>query len=765
MPFRRFLWLALSLIVGGGELAAQQSASGAGVSGSLEKGLSSIEFDLKTLEEEAAGAEGRYLSPFIVSREYSESPAKKLEKADFYFQRKDYVSAGSLYYSIASGRKEKDVIWEEAQFKLAETLFLSNNYLSASRYYEALLAEKPYSRFQVDALKRLIAAAYHLGEYAKAKTYYNGFLNIGYDVSRDQDLLYFLGKSLFFDAQYKDADKVLSAVQKESAYYLQSLYFRGVIALQENALDRAYPFFATVSETPAGSYFKYEQIRDLAVLALGRLLFQKGDLEAAADHYLKIEHRSHLFPEAYLELCWIYIKREQWEKALEALRLVRYIAPGSFVAPQAEILEGNILIKLRRYGEAMLLFNRIVKEYGDIRDQLNSLKGKANPWEDAEGSVESRFSLYAPFVRSLLKDNKKFSQAMRLQDELKQIEVELEQVAKLESKLTSIVGNKNVASIFPPLKEGTEKTIVLKSRVVALRAALLKTYADAALKGLASQDRARWDELEKERKVLEKKVSDLMPQAGASLEEAASHYAASLLAFEEELHRALVRTRTLGEQIEALQMYCMRAAASPDDRVVKKIETEKQQIASLRERILKLKQETEDEKNRLLLGGDIFSRITIARDAYERTLREQEQLLARSTSLPATEKKRVEDLFSRLDKLAGTVDRLSERLNEVVGGLVQNIKEAFDAEKIKIEEYKSQLLSLKREANETASLTIVSNLSRVNKTFDDLLLQADLGIIDVAWERKEEATQNLNRLRTRMAQEIQELYLNLENLE
>jgi len=163
MPFRRFLWLALSLIVGGGELAAQQSASGAGVSGSLEKGLSSIEFDLKTLEEEAAGAEGRYLSPFIVSREYSESPAKKLEKADFYFQRKDYVSAGSLYYSIASGRKEKDVIWEEAQFKLAETLFLSNNYLSASRYYEALLAEKPYSRFQVDALKRLIAAAYHLG--------------------------------------------------------------------------------------------------------------------------------------------------------------------------------------------------------------------------------------------------------------------------------------------------------------------------------------------------------------------------------------------------------------------------------------------------------------------------------------------------------------------------------------------------------------------------------------------------------------------------
>ncbi len=761
----RFLCLALLLVAEGKELAAQQKVSDAGGAGALEKNLSSIEFDLKTLEEEVAGAEGRYLAPFTVSREYSESPAKKLEKADFYFERKDYISAGSLYYSIASGRKEKDVIWEEALFKLAETLFLSNNYLSASRYYETLLAEKPYSRFQVDALKRLIAAAYHLGEYAKAKTYYNDFLNIGYDISRDQDLLYFLGKSLFFDAQYKDADAVLSAVQKESAYYLQSLYFRGVIALQGNDIERAIPFFATVSETPAGPYLKYEQIRDLAILAMGRLLFGKGDLETATDYYLKIDHRSHLFAEAYLELCWIYIKREQWEKALDALRLVRYIAPGSFVAPQAEILEGNILIKLRRYGEAMLLFNRIVKEYGDVRDQLNSLKGKTSLWEDADGSVESRFSLYAPLVRSLLKDNKKFSQAMRLQDELKQIEVDLEQVAKLESKLAIIVGNKNVAAIFPPLKEGTEKTIILKSKVAALRAALLKVYADAVLKGLAPQDRARWDDLEKERKPLEKKVSDLTPQAGASFEETVSHYTASLLAFEEEIHRALVRTKTVGDQIESLHMYYMRATTSPDNRIVKKIETEKQQVVSLRERILQFKQETEDEKNRILLGGDIFSRMMIARDAYERVLREQEQILARSTSLPATEKKRVEDLFARLDNLAGIVARFSDRLNEVVGGLVQNIKEAFEAEKIKIEEYKSQLLSLKREVNETVSLTVVSNLSRVNKTFDDLLLQADLGIIDVAWERKEEATQNLNRLRTRMAQEIQELYLNLENLE
>ncbi len=731
----------------------------------FEKDLFAIEGELQTLEEETSGVEGRYLAPFTVSREYHESPAKKMEKADFYFQRKDYVSAGSLYYSIVSSRKEKDVIWEEAQFKLAETLFLSNNYISASRYYDLLLAEKPYSRFQVDALKRLIAAAYHLGEHAKAKSYYKNFLDIGYDISRDQDLLYFLGKSLFFDAQYKDAEKVFSAVKKGSTYYLQALYFQGVIALQGKDLDRALSFFSQVTDAPAGTYFKYEQIRDLAVLAVGRLLFEKGDLVAATDYYLRVDHRSHLFAEAYLELCWIYIKREQWEKALEALRLVRYIAPGSFVAPQAEILEGNILIKLRRYGEAMLLFNRVVKEYGNIREQLNALKGKGTTlWEDTRTSAESHFSLYAPLVRSLLRDNKKFSQAMRLQDDLRQIETELDQVTKLERKLGSVIENKNAAAVFPPLRKGTEVAVSLRNRLTSLREALVKACAGEASKVFSPRDRAKWEKLEEERKSLEKNLREVIPQSGNTIGETFSRYAVSVLAFEEEIHRALLRTKAFDDQLSALHVSYMRTVTSLDDRTVKKIENEQRQVALLREQLLRLQEETEDEKNRLLLGGDMYSRIIIARDAYERVLVEQESLLSRLA--PSVMRQgRVESLFARLNTLAGTLDRFSDKLNEVVGGLIQNIKDSFESEKIKVEEYKSQLLSLKREVGETASLAMFANLSRLNKTFDDLLLQADLGIIDVAWERKEEATQNLNRLRMRMAQEIQDLNLNLENLE
>ncbi len=735
--------------------------------------IAAIERELTSIEEDFSGAEGRYLSPLTMNRDYTESPAKKIEKADFYFQRKDYISSGGIYYSLFNTRKEKDFIWEEALFKLAESLFLNNNYISAARYYEMLLTDKPYSRYQIDALKRLISSAYHLGEYSKAKTYYSEFMSIGYDISRDQELIYFLGKSLFFDKQYEEARDIFKTVKKESTYYPQSLYFLGVINIQLGDIDKALPFFKAVVELPAGTtYFKYEAVRDLSVIALGRLLFEKGDFTGATDYYLKLDRASDLFAEAYFELCWAYIKREQYEKALDALRLIKYIAPGSIVQPQSELLEGNLLIRLRKYGDAMVLFNKVVKEYADIRDQLRTLNKSGQSFLDdanASGtSGETQLSVYAPLVRSLLKDNKKYTHAMRLQDDLKTIEAELEQVAKLEGKLVTIIGNKNAAAIFPPLKQGTEMALSFQNRLIRLRDDVLKIRAEQGLGGLSPKDREQYGALEKEKGTLQKTMEGLMPQSTQELEEKVSQYAEQILTLEEELHRTSIQMRTLYDQLDSIGAYYLRTTSQTgavDQRILDKLEQEKKRTLELIEKVVQFKKETEEEKNKLLLGGDILSKMIIVRDSYGKIIAEQERLMSGSATASTADKGRLDGLRDRIGTTARQVEGFNDKLSEVIGGIIQNIRDSFESEKMKVEEYKSQLLALKRETAETASMAMYTNISKVNRTFDDLVLQADLGIIDVAWEKKEEATQNLNKLRTRMAEEIQELYLNLENLE
>ena len=82
---------------------------------------------IKILSEEA---QARFLSPLIINADYSESASLKMDKARFYFDRKDYISSGSIYYSIVMSDQENSETREEALFYLAESLYNNRNYIS-----------------------------------------------------------------------------------------------------------------------------------------------------------------------------------------------------------------------------------------------------------------------------------------------------------------------------------------------------------------------------------------------------------------------------------------------------------------------------------------------------------------------------------------------------------------------------------------------------------------------------------------------------------
>ncbi|HPG48077.1 MAG TPA: hypothetical protein PLI81_03285, partial [Petrotogaceae bacterium] len=164
---------------------------------SIDQKLDSIAKELEEIESECAGAKAKYLNPLMLNRDYKEPVLNKMKKAEFYFDKEDYISSGSIYYSIVISQESKDQIWEDAVYKLAESLFRNRNYISSARYFEMLVTDVKNSKYKIESLKRLISASYHLGDYSVAKKYYTEFVEIGYDMSKDQDLIYFLAKSLF----------------------------------------------------------------------------------------------------------------------------------------------------------------------------------------------------------------------------------------------------------------------------------------------------------------------------------------------------------------------------------------------------------------------------------------------------------------------------------------------------------------------------------------------------------------------------------------
>ena len=731
----------------------------------IESSISQLSKNLNEVEDQYSSAQAKYLSPLVLNSEYETPVEKKIMKAEFYFNKKDYISSGSLYYSIVMSRMEKDSIWEESLFKLAESLYMNRNYISAKRYFEMLITTIPESKHRIECLKRLISSSYHLGEYSSAKKYYSRFMEIGYDMSKDQELIYFLGKSLFFDGQVKEAFDVFKTINEKSSYFPQSQYFLGSILLRSGKDKQAIIYFEKVVNLSENKkYFKFEQIRDLSLLAAARIAFEMDDLNTTLKYYIMLDKTSKHFAEAYYELCWTYIKKEEYRKAINALRLIKYIAPDSIIAPKAEILEGSLLIKMERFGEAMMLFDSVVKKYGSIKEELYSIDSKNFYSKAKQGDTANALSPYSPIVRSLLSDNKKFTNAMRLGDDIAILEKEISTVRRLEKKISTIIENKNISTIFPPLKEGSRTVIYLQNKIVSIRSELLKLRKRVVWNVLNNAEKEEYEKLEN-RKMKLLGIIEEMPLTSEQIEKKASEYAEKIIEMEGTIHRITIQTKSLFDQLDAISIYYEKNTknTAKDARLVKKIQDEKKEILKMIESLDMYKKQVEEEKNRLVLGGDLVSRVIIARDSLNNIIEKQNRLLLKSDSPLDEYNSQIEKLLKDADRVDKSLKKFYGKLNNAVKGIIQEIRLSYENERNKINEYQSDLLSIKREVTEMASLAMYSNINKVRTTFSDLVLKADLGIIDVAWEKKQEKTDSILKLRTQRAKEIRALYMNMED--
>ena len=731
----------------------------------IETGITQLTKDLNEVGDQYSSAQAIYLSPLVLNSEYETPVEKKIMKAEFYFNKKDYISSGSLYYSIVMSRIEKDSIWEESLFKLAESLYRNRNYISAKRYFEMLINTIPESKHRIECLKRLISSSYHLGEYSSAKKYYLKFIEIGYDMSKDQELIYFLGKSLFFDEQIQEAVNVFKTINDKSAYFPQSQYFIGSILLKAGKDKEALVCFEKViSLSDEKIYFKFEKIRDLALLAAARIAFEMDNLNLTLKYYLMLDKSSKHFAEAYYELCWTYIKKEEYLKAINALRLIKYIAPDSIIAPKAEILEGSLLIKMERFGEAMMLFDSVVKKYGVIKEELYSIDSKDFYSKAKRGDTANALSPYSPIVRSLLSDNKKFTNAMILGDDITVLEKEINIVKRLEKKISTIIENKNISTIFPPLKEGSRTVIFLQNRIVSIKSELLTLRKKVFWNLLSKAEKDDYDQLEnKKRKLLG--IIEETPLTSDQIKKKAFEYAKKIIEMEGTIHRITIQTKSLFDQLDAISLYYEKNTKETvkDERLVRKIEDEKNEIAKMVKSLDAYKKEVEEEKNRLVLGGDLVSRVIIARDSLNSIIEKQNKLLLKSDSNLDIYNKQIDKLLGNAERIDANLKKFYGKLNNAVKGIIQEIRMSYENERNKINEYQSDLMSIKREVTEMASLAMYSNINRVRTTFSDLVLKADLGIIDVAWEKKQEKTDTILKLRTQRAKEIRALYMNMED--
>ncbi len=727
------------------------AAAGSQESGG-DDGIGRAGASLREIDAEFENNLKRYLSLNISDTDYRLPLSEKMKKGDFFFEKGDYATAAGIFYSVTESVSDSDAVKPEASYKLGESLFMQKNYVSAARYYEAVLSSGD-SRLRINALKRLIFMSYSLGEYAAAEKYYDQFVKDGNDASEDPELLYYAAKSFFFDGKADEAVKLFSSMKKEAAFYPQARYFLGVMALRDKKLDDARACYEEIIALPENAgYHSYANIRELAELAVARIAFELGDQETASAHYVPVAFDSRSFPQAYYELSWTFIKRDQFEDAVDTLRLVQNAVPYSQIATQAQILEGTLLVKMGRYGEALVLFNSIVSRYSKYQDELFSIDGKAFLASGKAGKVSDFLLPYSPAVRTVLEDSRKFSETLVLNDTIIELEEELKRIDELEKKIVAISNNKNAASLFPPLKAAVKSVMSLRNRVAVIKNSLVMGKADG---NLSDDRRDEFEKLDSEKRTL-LDVTDTYSVAPERIRERAEEYGDKVVKLDEKMHIVSMELDNLSERLDLL------IASYSEERNVAK-ENEKEvfdRIGQERERFNGLTAESEscqleidDEKNGLVFGGTLIEAENAIRDSFNGIVARQYSMVGGSD---------IASLIREADRIDAKLADFMDRLNDAMKGIIAGVSASYEQERRTVDGYRSELLRAKREVEEMAVLALYSNMNTARNIFADLVLQGDLGIIDVVWEKKEDASSEIMRLKTQKAKELQQLHFNLD---
>jgi hypothetical protein len=119
--------------------------------------------------------------------------------------------------------------------------------------------------------------------------------------------------------------------------------------------------------------------------------------------------------------------------------------------------------------------------------------------------------------------------------------------------------------------------------------------------------------------------------------------------------------------------------------------------------------------------------------------------------------RRLDQAFAALDETDAALARLHGAIDREAERQIEDLTRQVRTERERVKLYRTELVSLNSEAEEVVGGVTQKNFSNVRKKFHQLILRADVGIIDVAWMRKEEHKARGTSLNKDRLAEIQNL--------
>jgi len=755
---RRATWVALlpALLPGLALAAAADVRTTAQLSAQLDQ----VAAQAKNAEDNLQVVETHYVGQAEPTGE--EALLRRFSEGEIQYLLGDYTTASVLFYDLVGDKTfQKNPKYPEALYYLGDALYQQGNWGSARVYLRELLTlDSPRYR---EALGEYLDATSRLNDFSNIEPYIQRARGAGGELP--PELAYVYGKWLFKrtdvprDQRLVQAAAVFEplAAQPDGRYRLQALYFLGVGEVERGNYDAALARFAQVAKSKPKDA-KEQKVVELANLSQGRVLVEQGKFPEAIDRYQEVPRDSEAFPESIYEMAWAKVRAGDFDGAKNATDILLLVAPDSTLAPDGQILQAHLLLKLKRYGEATETYNGVINTYAPVRDELDAL---LNVNKDPVAYFDNLLlrnernldvnSLLPPVALKWANTQSEVGDALTVVKAMEDGRRGVSDGQTLADRILKALGERGMEA-FPALQEGYTRADAVSNGLLSAEQTLTAIETELVGPLLSADERAQLDALRTGDSTARTQLASL-PTSGTAVASRRKSMQDRIDVLDREAFHLGYELQSMNAVLAAVQKWVVdtrgqrKGSAADEKAFQERVRTEQQSTIALEREIDAVRSELAD-----------------ARAKVDTSVAGEEQLRAEVISVESQAHQILAGAEGRLtDAGAQAIIAKAHALRELLDGLARRneaakvalqarvkrkgdeIRDKVVAEQHLLQEYNGDESKASGEAGQLVGRIAFDSFRRVRGQFYDLVLKADVGVVDVAFTRKQDKTADIQK--------------------
>jgi tetratricopeptide (TPR) repeat protein len=727
-----------------------------------------FEAQAKGLQKQVVQLEDRYLKPALLRSRYKVET--RFNDAKVAYLMGDYTRASILFVGLVDNERAQQFdSYPEALYLLGDSLYQQRNFLAARQYFQKIITDSR-GRFEEKAIMKLLEIAAKTGNYEGVDELYT---SLDAQTELSPAVNYVRGKTLYKQKRHADARRYFQKAARDPGFALRANYFRGVAFAAEGQLDNAKQVFEDLLANHKPSTPEELELIDLTYLALGRITYENEDYEQAIDHYQHLERTSDHFDQMLYELTWTFIAQEKYKAASRVVDVFLYLSnPDPTFVPKVKLLRADLQLRLERYETAKDSYQDVVDTFTPVEQELEAFVADTRDLETffhelVEAQVRGERPDYMPqLVQDWIDGSDVLDKAKLTVADLSSVRADIEaSYSALEQMEARLESGARVES-FPKLAEGMALAVELESRLVSLRQDMIEAQYSLVSSTMSAAEKQQWTALDERVERLRKKY-DAMPKTRAEVRQRAKRIDERFDKLRGELDQVTFEIDAQQEQLAAIDNYISKNDFNAEQRKNidgKKAEARKS-IATLRKLQAQLRRQVEVTRQRLGMGDKVMTKEQSVRREYREMLAQQREFLegVQGRSQPGSGAS-LESLQAARQMLPSIESRLKgffTRMNELADERSDELRQDLASERKMLAHLDQEVARLLGDSKTVTAMVAYNGFRRVKSDFDNIIMRGDIGLIDVAWQKKEDTTREINQLfedRTAELKTLQEAF-------